>query len=287
MNEPSMKKAKGDGVELQAAIWEGTGLTVVGVHGLTANSRCWQVVAQALAPAHRVIAYDLRGRGLSAKPATGYSEAIHAADLKALIADLGLQKPVLMGHSLGAYICLALAAEVPDIASGLILVDGGGDLPQSQWDKIAAAIRPSLLRLGQRYATIEHCLAAMKVLPVFSPWSPALEGFFRYDLEAVDNAFRSRIHLEHIREEMANKRSTSAAQFYGQITCPVLILRATDGLLESDDILLPETAVECMRAGIADSRCVNVEGTNHYSILWQPNARRDQAIAAFLGELER
>jgi len=125
----------------------------------------------------------------------------------------------------------------------------------------------------------------LAALPVFSPWSPALEAYFRYDLEAVDGAYQSRIHLEHIREEMANKRSTGAAQFYPSLKCPVLILRATDGLLEPGDILLPEAAVARMHDQIADCRCVDVEGTNHYSILWQPNVQRDKAIAAFLAKL--
>jgi pimeloyl-ACP methyl ester carboxylesterase len=282
MREPTMKKVRGQGVELQAAIWEGSGRTVVCVHGLTANCRCWDVVAAGLAPAHRVISYDLRGRGLSEKPASGYSEAIHVHDLNALITDLGLQKPVLMGHSLGAYISLGLAAEMPGVVGGLILVDGGGDLPQSQWDKIGTAIRPSLQRLGQRYDSVEACIAAMSALPVFTPWSPALEAYFRYDLEPVAGGFQSRVNLAHIQEEMANKRQTGAAPFYGRLTCPVLILRATDGLLAPDDILLPQSAVDRMLAEIADSRCMSLSGTNHYSILWQPNAQRDKAIADFL-----
>lgn len=287
MREPTMKTVSGAGARLQAAIWEGQGRAVVCVHGLTANCRCWQVIAEALAPARRVIAYDLRGRGLSDKPAAGYSEAVHAADLKALIADLGLDKPVLMGHSLGAYISLQLAAAAPDALSGLILLDGGAELTQGQWDKVAEAIRPSLQRLGRRYASVEQCLDAMRVLPVFSPWSPALEAFFRYDLKAVDGGVQSRIHLAHIREELANKRSTATARLYPRLTCPVLIVRASDGLLTPDDILLPPAAVDLMLARIPDSRCVTIEGTNHFSILWQPIARRDEAIAAFLDDLPK
>jgi len=64
----------------------------------------------------------------------------------------------------------------------------------------------------------------------------------------------------------------------------VLILRATDGILSPDDLVLPEAAVERMIAEIADAQRVDVQGTNHYSILLQPNAQRDQAILKFLEE---
>jgi pimeloyl-ACP methyl ester carboxylesterase len=63
-----------------------------------------------------------------------------------------------------------------------------------------------------------------------------------------------------------------------------LILRATDGILSPEDQVLPETAVERMLSQIKDARSVDVEGTNHYSILMQPNEQRDEAILEFLTE---
>ena len=54
--------------------------TVVCVHGLSANHTCWASVAGVLSPEYRVIAYDLRGRGDSDKPDTGYSLEAHGDD---------------------------------------------------------------------------------------------------------------------------------------------------------------------------------------------------------------
>ncbi|MGZ3495756.1 MAG: alpha/beta fold hydrolase, partial [Thermodesulfobacteriota bacterium] len=68
MSEPRMVKAKGDGIDIQLAIWEGNGKQILCAHGITANSRFWDCLASALSPHHRVIAMDLRGRGLSDKP---------------------------------------------------------------------------------------------------------------------------------------------------------------------------------------------------------------------------
>jgi hypothetical protein len=64
----------------------------------------------------------------------------------------------------------------------------------------------------------------------------------------------------------------------------VLILRATDGLLNNDDLLLPEDVVTRMLREIPKLRWVNVPGANHYGILFQPHPARDQAIREFLKE---
>ena len=75
------------------------------------------------------------------------------------------------------------------------------------------------------------------------------------------------------------------SEYYSKITCPALILRATDGILSPDDQVLPEAAVARMISEIADARRVDIQGTNHYSILFQPNEQRDQAIRDFLDEM--
>ena len=124
MADPIMKRAMGDGVEIQLAIWEGDEKTVLCIHGITANCRCWDVMAEAITPDHRVVAMDLRGRGLSESPPTGYSIEHHCRDIRKLLDDLGLERAVLMGHSLGAFISLAFGAQYPERIDRIILVDG-------------------------------------------------------------------------------------------------------------------------------------------------------------------
>jgi pimeloyl-ACP methyl ester carboxylesterase len=93
------------------------------------------------------------------------------------------------------------------------------------------------------------------------------------------------VRPEHIREEIENLKEIDAADFYTRIRCPVLILRATDGTLSPEDRVLPESAVQRMLKEIPDARCVPIDGTNHYSILFQPNPTRDDAVDNFLTEL--
>lgn len=284
MREPIMIQAKGNGIQIQLALWEGRGKTILCIHGLTANCRFWDCQASALSPTHRVLAMDLRGRGLSDKPPTGYSLRAHGEDILALLDDQGLERPVLMGHSLGAFIALAFAAQHPQRVDRLILVDGGGKLSDAQMAKVFSGIKPSLDRLGKIFPTFEDYVSQMKEAPFLKPWNSFMETSFRYEIEEVEGGVRSRVHPKHIEEEAANLRKEDPTQFYPGVSCPTLILRATRGMLSEDDFVLPEDVAERMEREIRDVRRLDLEGTNHYSILLQPNRVRDRAVLNFLEE---
>jgi pimeloyl-ACP methyl ester carboxylesterase len=282
MNEPIMKKTKGHGINIQVAIWEGAGKEILCIHGLTANCRFWDCLANALSPHHRVIAMDLRGRGLSDKPSTGYSIDSHCKDVLALMDDLGLERPVLMGHSLGAFISLVFAAQTPQRVDRLILVDGGGKLTETQMAKVFAGIKPSLDRLGKIFHSFEDYISQMKQAPYLQPWNSFMEKYFQYEVEEVEGGVRSRVHPKHIEEEAQNLGKVDSTQFYQKVVSPTLILRATKGMLAKDDFVLPEDVADRMVREMPRAKRVDVEGVNHYTILFQPDEKRDQAILHFL-----
>jgi len=284
MSEPFGKIVRGDGIGIHLALWEGRGKGILAVHGLTANCRCWDPIARAVTPRHRFLAMDLRGRGLSDKPAAGYSIDIHARDIRCLQDHLGLKQVVLMGHSLGAFISLVFAARYPERVNRLILLDGGGKLSADHTARVFAGIKTSLERLGKVFSSFDAYAGILRKAPFLQPWSQALENYFRYEVEEVPGGIRPRIRPETIQEEIVNLTRLDVSHFYPQVHCPVLILRATEGVLYPDDILLPEDVVQRMVREIPKARRVDVERTNHYSILFQDNPARDQAILQFLEE---
>jgi len=282
MLEPIMKKVKGDGIEINLALWEGAGKHVLCIHGITANCRCWDTLAEALAPDYHVMAMDLRGRGQSDKPPRGYALAYHLQDINCLLNDLGLDRAVIMGHSLGAFIGLAFAAEYPERVDRLILVDGGGDLSKVQMEKVFVGIKPALDRLGQVFPSAEAYLEKMSAAPYIQPWSAVTEAYYRYEIEAVAGGVRTNITPAHIQEEAENIKKVDCAPYYPRIQSEVLILRAPNGLLSQDDILLPEDVIDRMIREIPRARRFDVEGMNHYGIVFQPHGARDQVIRDFL-----
>ncbi|MDB4442824.1 alpha/beta hydrolase, partial [bacterium] len=263
MVEPIMKKVKGDGVEINLAVREGAGKPILCIHGITANCRCWDTLGQALAPQYHVMAMDLRGRGQSDKPSKGYALDYHLRDINCLLDDLNLDRVVIMGHSLGAFIGLAFAAEYPGRVARLILVDGGGDLSPEQMEKVFVGIKPALDRLGQVFPSADAYLEKMRAAPYIQPWSAVTETYYRYEIEAVEGGVRTNIAPAHIQEEATNIRKVDSAPYYPRLKCDVLILRATNGLLSQDDILLPEDVIDRMSREISRARRFDVEGMNH------------------------
>lgn len=91
--------------------------------GITSPAITWEFVAEELARDYAVTTLDIRGRGLSDKPHSDYSLPEYAADAAGVVSALGLQRPVVLGHSMGARIAMALGALYPDACGPLIVVD--------------------------------------------------------------------------------------------------------------------------------------------------------------------
>ena len=93
------------------------------LHGIGSRAVSWWPVVDALAARFRLHAVDLRGHGASAKPTTGYLFPDYAADLTDLLDVLGIDSPLILGHSLGGLIALQWAVDHPDAAAGIVLED--------------------------------------------------------------------------------------------------------------------------------------------------------------------
>ena len=96
---------------------------VVLAHGITDNGLCWTSLAKALEADFDLIMVDARGHGLSDKPEDGYSASDHAEDLFGLIKALKLEKPYIIGHSMGGVVAAVLADKYPDDVGRLVLED--------------------------------------------------------------------------------------------------------------------------------------------------------------------
>src|SRR5918993_88366 len=113
--------------KVELAIWHaGEGPDpVVCLHGITAQHRAFNAVARYLEPSRGLVGVDLRGRGDSDKPVSGYGLEAHAADVVRVLDHLGLESAVLSGHSMGGFVALKTALAFPDRVRALVLLDGG------------------------------------------------------------------------------------------------------------------------------------------------------------------
>jgi pimeloyl-ACP methyl ester carboxylesterase len=128
-----------DGVRLSVRDSGGRGRPLLLVHGLGLTQRSWGRVAHRLETRFRVVTYDQRGHGASAR-ATDYSRSALLRDLEVVASELALRDFVLVGHSLGGHLAVEYAAAHPDCA-GVVGVEGGVpvDLPAADWVRLEAA----------------------------------------------------------------------------------------------------------------------------------------------------
>ena len=146
----------------------GSGPPVVMIHGLFGNLATWYFTAATeLAKNHRVIVYDLRGHGKSARTPRGYDVASMARDLDAVVEGVVREDAVLVGHSYGGLIALAFALRCRERVRKVVLVEtplpplDTGEL-WSRYTQVAAhdtaamlaslpsAVREALVRGGRR-----------------------------------------------------------------------------------------------------------------------------------------
>jgi N-formylmaleamate deformylase len=92
------------------------------VHGFSDNGLCWTPTARDLESEYDVIMPDMRAHGLSARVQPGENVDM-AADLAGLIRTLGLRRPIVVGHSMGAMITYQIGVRFPELASALVLED--------------------------------------------------------------------------------------------------------------------------------------------------------------------
>ena len=209
------------------------GAPFVLVHGLASNARLWDGVARRLADAGRVsAAVDLRGHGRSDKPDGGYDFATISEDLRGLITALGpeFSRPILVGQSWGAGVVLDFAVRHPEIARGIVLVDGGlNDLRDAFptweicWDRLAP---PQLV--GMPLATVEGYFRTNH-----ADWPE--EGFegslanFEIRPDRTIAPWLTREHHKAILESMWGQRT---AELWAALRVPALIVPVDGG--ESD-----------------------------------------------------
>jgi N-formylmaleamate deformylase len=111
------------GVRLHHLEYGEAGTPIVIVPGITSPAATWEFISVELARDHRVFTLDIRGRGMSEKPSDGFALSDYAGDVAAVVEALGLERPVLVGHSMGARIAAATAERHPGVAGPLVLAD--------------------------------------------------------------------------------------------------------------------------------------------------------------------
>ena len=257
-----MRQATRDGIALAYREATGLGQPIVLVHG-------WCCDNSYLAPqfehfrqlGHRVISVDLRGHGASDKPAQAYPIASFADDLVWLCSVLELNRPILIGHSMGGTASFELAGRYPEIPAAVAILDAAVAVP--------AAARPAMSMLIERLKAASYRDALQEFVA---------RAFF---MPTDDSVRMHRI----LREMSAAPRHVAVAAFEGirdydpseaasSIVAPILYVTANESPPRSD--------VERLHQLIPDASFGQTVGSGHFCQLEVPdqiNAMLDRFIA--------
>jgi pimeloyl-ACP methyl ester carboxylesterase len=187
MEELTEHRIEAAGVMLSADE-AGDGNVVVLLHGLTATRRYVVMGSQALQRSgHRVIAYDARGHGRSSPApqprAYGYEHL--ASDLESVLDELGADRALLVGASMGAHTAVRLALDEPERVAGLVLITPAYD-PRT-FDDPRALARWDALSTGLREGGVEGFVEAYGTRGLPEPWRDTLVQVIRQRLSAHEH----------------------------------------------------------------------------------------------------
>jgi len=270
--------------EVELAIWRsGSGEDpIVCLHGITAQHRAFNAAARHLASLRSLVGVDLRGRGDSEKPESGYGLEAHARDVIRVLDHLGLEDTVIVGHSMGGFVALQTALSYPGRVRALVLLDSGWPRIESAPEEMseeqkqeAAAIEEGLerafRRLDMTFESPEDYLdfwfpnrnLTLDDLP------PDLADYYLYDLEKVEGGYRPKASRAAAEEDSSSISSEAPTlEELRGVGCPVVLVRASEGFFPGADPLVSDDIRDAM-AGVLDIRSDTlVEGATHYTMLW-------------------
>jgi pimeloyl-ACP methyl ester carboxylesterase len=236
-------------------------------HGVTDYGLSWSSLAAGFEAEYDIIMYDARGHGFSEKPERPYDLTTHVADLVGLVNALDIEKPVLIGHSMGSGTVALAAATYPDMPRAVILEDPAltelleylKEVNIQEWKKMIEADKAMGKQALMRLARAER----------HPGWSD-----FEYDHWAEAKLLVSPNVVDVLRDESLR----DPARIYPDVAAPTLILKAD----ADQEARKKHLAIAGL---LPNGTLVHIGGASHLVRLDRP-AETERQIRAFLAELE-
>jgi pimeloyl-ACP methyl ester carboxylesterase len=283
--EPISRTVTGsDDVELHALEWSRDGVPLLLLHGFGNEAHIWDDFAPVVAPHYRTLALDHRGHGDSGWDAAGrYDLDSLVRDVEAVIAELGIERLVVIGHSLGGRVAALFASRNIDRMAGLVIVDIGPDIDMRGAMRIRMDVEANVTPSFSSVAEYERALSI--AYPAGQP--AAIGRMARHGLRRcsdgsfelkMDPALRGAMSRRDGEELDSSDPMSPEAQWgaLARISCPTLIVRGA-----ASDILSADTADKMVDEVLADGRLAVVARAGHSVMTDNPEGFRD-AVTDFV-----
>jgi len=277
-----------DDLSMHLLRWSDEGVPALLVHGFGNEAHIWDDFAPAIRGAYQTLALDLRGHGDSDwDPEGRYEYENHLADLEAVVTQLGFDRLVLLGHSLGGRVCMRYAAAHPEQMAGLVIVDSAPELDARGIVRITQDVEqqrdPSFESVGQyeNYLSTSYPAATPKAIRRMARHGLKRQEDGRYTLK-MDIAFRSRVTSEMEQGDIAKAEEATTAALWDALTkiaCPTLVVRGA-----ASDIMAADVADRMVDDVLENATLAVVAQAGHSVMTDNPEGFRDCVCRFMLGE---
>jgi 3-oxoadipate enol-lactonase len=256
-----------NGIKMNYVDTGGAGTPVLLVHGFPFNLKMWQPQIDALGDRWRLIVPDLKGAGESEGPddASEYTMDSYADELKGLLDELGIDKVVFAGLSMGGYIAFAFLRKYSDRVSALVLADTRAEADPPEGVEKRTKQQEQIRSEGT--AGLVDALTGALLSDATKEKRPDVQQKLR---DVMDNPARS-----FLGELEAMKARPDSSDGLSSISVPTLIV------VGENDPITPPDAARKMHEHIGGSRLVVIPEAGHVSNLEMPDAFNG-AVAEFL-----
>ncbi len=272
-----------DGHPIHVLEWSTEGVPLVFVHGFGNTAHIWDQAVPVVSPYYRTLAIDQRGHGDSGHdPEHRYAYEDLARDLEAIALSLGIERFVLVGHSLGGRTAMVFAERNPEKLAGLVIVDTGPEHDPRGTSRIRGEVEARGDGAFAEPKEYERVLAHN--FPVSSP--EMIRRMAAAELRQRDDGrwerkldpsfFPARGDMDEAAME-AHEKEMSARLWAAlpKIPCPTLVVRGA-----ASDILGPEIADRMVDDALPNGRLAVVPQSSH-SVMTDNPEGFNEALAAF------
>ncbi|MDP3394516.1 alpha/beta fold hydrolase [Sediminibacterium sp.] len=245
------------------------------IHGLTANSHAFDAIFQNfLAEKYRFISVDLRGRGLSDQPSTGYTMLDHAKDIVGMLDNLDITSIHIVGHSFGGFLGLYLAIYYPAMVKKLVLLDAAVNMHPNTKEMLV----PALGRLGKTFDSFDDYINKVKQAPYLSFWDEAMLSYYKADVfQNADGTVTPRSKPEHMMEAvLKGSLGMPWGEIIGLCKQETILINAP-GIYNLGAALLPEELAKETANLLSNAKYEQVSG-NHQTMLYGESAKQIAAL---------
>lgn len=269
-----------NGKDIQIADYPGTKGPIIAIHGLTGTYKNMHYYSERFGGDYRVIAVDLRGRGNSAQADADTSIFKHAEDILALLKELKIDNPILLGFSMGAFISAIVASRLESV-QGLILLDGAAKATEHQ----RGIVQPSLGRISREFTSKEHY--ADETRKIYAnlgiEWNDVLQDIVEYEVAPADGHWENKSDESRILADFDSFYSFDPAEIGANIDCPALLVYAEGKIGPMAPLFYLEDYAETQKS-IKNIETV-ITDANHYQMVFEKRNDIEQAIEQFLAKI--